>query len=252
MVMSVGICECGCGEFDHEVGDASEEHEPDMDWEWRGHTHAVVKDEIPRGDGSFLTSYKVVNGRGVIMAWEDSLVEAERVAALLFEPSLEEGPPPDYENWRQHQCTKQCLAPCLVARCRDSFDGDGFWVWCSNCDIQCPSSWETYSDDPQEDENDDTDEFEDEEPPEEYSEVASEQFARRWTPVDIGTQIRVDFSEESFVITDAVVLNEFEDLARLGTLPERPHEPQVRAFFATGPDGVEILVNLSEITDVLA
>ena len=252
MVMSVGICECGCGEFDHEVGDASEEHEPDMDWEWRGRPHAVVKDEIPRGDGSFLTSYKVVNGRGVIMAWEDSLVEAERVAALLSEPSLEEGPPPDYENWRQHQCTKQCLAPCLVARCRDSFDGDGFWVWCSNCDIQCPSSWETYSDDPQEDENDDTDEFEDEEPPEEYSEVASEQFARRWTPVDIGTQIRVDFSEESFVITDAVVLNEFEDLARLSTLPERPHEPQVRAFFATGPDGVEILVNLSEITDVLA
>ena len=183
MVMSVGICECGCGEFDHEVGDASEEHEP------------------------------------------------------------------DYENWQRHQCTKQCPSPCLVARCRDSFDGDGFWVWCSNCDIQCPTSWAAYSDEPQEDENNDTDEFEDETSPE-YSEVASEEFTRRWTPVDIGTRIRVDFSEESFVITDAVVLNEFEDLARLSTLSVRPNQPQVRAFFATGPDGVEILVNLSEITDV--
>ncbi len=185
MVMSVGICECGCGEFDHEVGDASEElNEPDM------------------------------------------------------------------HSWQRHQCTKQCPSPCLVARCRDSFDGDGFWVWCSNCDIQCPSSWETYSDEPQEDENDDTDEFEDETSPE-YSQVASEEFSNRWTPVDIGTQIRVDFSEESFVITDAVILNEFEDLARLSTVPARPNKPQVRAFFATGADGVEILVNLSEIADVL-
>ena len=186
MIMSVGICECGCGEFDHEVGGL----------------------------------------------WEE----------------LDQ---PEYENWQRHQCTKQCLAPCLVARCRDGFDGDGFWVWCGNCDIQCSGSWEAWRDEPQEEESDDTDEDGDDELPEEYSEVASKQFASRWTPVDIGTQIRVDFSEESFVITDAVILNEFEDLTRISTLPVRPNEPQVRAFFATGVDGAEILVNLSEITDVL-
>ena len=252
MVMSVGICECGCDEFNHEVGDASEEHEPDMDWERRGRPHAVVKQDLPHydGSGSFVTLYKVVNGQGVSMGWKDTLAEAERVAALLSDPSLEEEPPPDYENWRQHQCTKQCTSPCLVARCRDSFDGDGFWVWCSNCDIQCPTSWATYSDEPQEDENDDTDEFEDEEPPEEYSEDASEQFTRRWTPVDIGTQIRVDFSEEIFVITDAVILNEYQDLARLSSLSVRPNNPQVQAFFTTGLDGFEILVHLSEIVGV--
>ena len=250
MVMSVGICECGCGEFDHEVGDASEElNEPDRDnWQRHWNTHKVVEWElqIPRVDHiCFRTYYKVVDGLGYTWAVKDSLAEAEQLAAVLSEP------PPNYENWQRHQCTKQCPSPCLVERCRDSFDGDGFWVWCSNCDIQCPTSWAAYSDEPQEDENDDTDEFEDDELPEEYSEVASEQFSNRWTPVDIGTQIRVDFSEENFVITDAVILNEFEDLARLSTLPVRPNEPQVRAFFATGPDGVEILVNLSEITDVL-
>jgi hypothetical protein len=106
--------------------------------------------------------------------------------------------------------------------------------------------WAAYSDEPQEEESDDTDEDEDEESPEEYSEVASEQFASRWAPVDIGTQIRVDFSEESFVITDAVILNEFEDLTRLSTLPARPDQPQVREFFAIGSDGFEILVELGK------
>ena len=91
MVMSVGICECGCGEFDHEVGDAQEEHEPDMEWEWRGHTHAVVKDEIPwLGGSTFRTQYQVVDNLGVIMKWADTFAEAERVAALLSEPPPDE------------------------------------------------------------------------------------------------------------------------------------------------------------------
>jgi len=47
-----------------------------------------------------------------------------------------------------------------------------------------------------------------------------------------------------------VVLNEFGDLARLSTFDRRPNQPKVRAFFATGPDGFEVLVHLSEIVDV--
>ena len=185
MVVSVGICECGCSEFGHDVGGL----------------------------------------------WEE-----------LSEP--------DYRGWQQHRCTKQCLSPCLVARCRDSFDGDGFWVWCRECDIQCSGSYQEWSDEPQDDFTDDIDE-EAEALSSEYGEVASEEFARRWKPVDIGTQIRVDFGEGSFVITDAVILNEFGDLTRLSTLASRPSKPQVQAFFAAGPDGVEVLVNLSEITDVI-
>ena len=185
MVMSVGICECGCGEFGHDVGGL----------------------------------------------WEE-----------LSEP--------EYEGWQQHRCTKQCSEPCLVARCRDSFDGDGFWVWCRECDIQCSGSFEEWSDEPQDDASEDVREDEDDISPE-YHDFASEQFARRWKPVDIGTQLRVDFSEENFVITDAVILNEFGDLARLSTLAVWPNEPQVRAFFATSTDGFEVLVNLSEIIDVL-
>ena len=184
MVMSVGVCECGCGEFGHDVGGL----------------------------------------------WEE-----------LSEP--------EYEGWQQHQCTKQCLEPCLLARCRDGFDGDGFWVWCRDCDIQCSGSFEEWSDEPQDDASEDVGEDEGDISPE-YDEFASEQFARRWKPVDIGTQIRVDFSGESFVITDAVILNEYQDLARLSSLSVRPNNPRVRAFFATGPDGVEVLVNLSEIVDV--
>ena len=183
MVMSVGICECGCGEFGHDVGGM----------------------------------------------WEE-----------LSQP--------EYEGWQQHQCTKQCVDPCLLARCRDSFDGDGFWVWCRDCDIQCSGLFEEWSDEHQEDPSD-GEEAEDE-VSSDYSELATERVARRWKPVDIGTQIRVDFSEESFVITDAVVLNEYEDLARLSTFPVRPNNPQLRAFFAAGPDGVEVLVHLSEIVDV--
>ena len=179
MVMSVGICECGCGEFGHDVGGL----------------------------------------------WEE-----------LSEP--------EYQGWQRHRCTKQCSEPCLVARCRDGFDGDGFWVWCRECDIQCSGSYEEWSDEPQDDPSD-----EDEMSPD-YSDDVSEQFTNRWKPVDLGTQIRVDFSEESFVITDAVVLNNFGDLTRLSTFDTRPDQPQVRAFFATGPDGVEILVNLSEVVDV--
>jgi len=137
----------------------------------------------------------------------------------------------------------------LVARCRDGFDGDGFWVWCRECDIQCSGSFEEWSDEPQDEFSDDVDEDGDG-VSSQHCEVVSEQFGRRWKPVDIGTQIRVDFSEETFVITDAVILNEFGDLARLSTLAIRPNEPQVRAFFATGSDGFEVLVNLSEVIDV--
>ena len=156
---------------------------------------------------------------------------------------------PEYEGWQQHRCTKRCSEPCFVARCRDSFDGDGFWVWCRDCDIQCSGSFEEWSDEPQDDADDYVREDEDEISPE-YHEFTSEQFARRWKPVDIGTQIQVDFSEETFVITDAVILNEFGDLTRLSTFDGRPNQPQVRAFFATGPDGFEILVHLSEIVGV--
>ena len=184
MVMSVGICECGCSEFGHDV------------------------------DGF----------------WEE-----------LSEPA--------YEGWQRHRCTKRCSEPCLVARCRDGFDGDGFWVWCRDCDIQCSGSFEEWSDEPQDEFSDDVDEDGDG-VSSQHCEVVSEQFGRRWKPVDIGTQIRVDFSEETFVITDAVILNEFGDLARLSTLAIRPNEPQVRAFFATGSDGFEVLVNLSEVIDV--
>ena len=184
MVMSVGICECGCSEFGHDVGGL----------------------------------------------WEE-LNESE------------------YDDWQRHRCTKQCSEPCLVARSRDGFDGDGFWVWCRECDIQCSGSYEEWSDEPQDDADDYVREDEDEISPE-YHEFTSEQFARRWKPVDIGTQIQVDFSEETFVITDAVILNEFGDLTRLSTFDGRPNQPQVRAFFATGPDGFEILVHLSEIVGV--
>ena len=184
MVMSVGVCECGCGEFGHDVGGL---------WEELGQ--------------------------------------------------------PEYEGWQQHRCTKRCSEPCFVARCRDSFDGDGFWVWCRECDIQCSGSFEEWSDEPQDDADDYVREDEDEISPE-YHEFTSEQFARCWKPVDIGTQIQVDFSEETFVITDAVILNEFGDLTRLSTFDGRPNQPQVRAFFATGPDGFEILVHLSEIVGV--
>ena len=184
MVMSVGICECGCSEFSHDVGGL----------------------------------------------WEE-----------LSEP--------DYEGWQQHRCTKQCLTPCLVARCRDSFDGDGFWFWCRDCDIQCSGSFEEWSDEPQDDPSDDAGEDQDEIPTD-HSELASERFDKRWKPVDIGTQIRVDFSEENFVITDAVILNNVGDPTRLSTLEVRPDQPQVRAFFATGSDGFEILVHLNEIADV--
>ena len=156
---------------------------------------------------------------------------------------------PEYEGWQQHRCTKRCSEPCFVARCRDSFDGDGFWVWCRDCDIQCSGSFEEWSDEPQDDADDYVREDEDEISPE-YHEFTSEQFARRWKPVDIGTQIQVDFSEETFVITAAVILNEFGDLTRLSTFDGRPNQPQVRAFFATGPDGFEILVHLSEIVGV--
>jgi len=184
MVMSVGICECGCGEFGHDVGGL----------------------------------------------WEE-----------LSEPA--------YEGWQRHRCTKQCSEPCLVARCRDSFDGDGFWVWCRECDIQCSGSFEEWNDEPQDDASQDVGEDEDDISPE-YGDVASERFALRWKPVDIGTHIQVDFSEESFVITDAVILNEFGDPTRLSAFEVRPDQPLVRAFFATGPDGFELLVELDEITDV--
>ncbi len=122
-------------------------------------------------------------------------------------------------------------------------------MWCRDCDIQCSGSFEEWSDEPQDDASEDVREDEDDISPE-YHDFASEQFARRWKPVDIGTQIQVDFSGESFVITDAVVLNEFGDLTRLSTFDRRPTQPQVRAFFATGPDGFEILVHLSEIVGV--
>jgi len=184
MMMSVGICQCGCSEFGHDVGGL----------------------------------------------WEE----------------LSES---DYEGWQQHRCTKQCSEPCLVARCRDGFDGDGFWVWCRECDIQCSGSFEEWSDEPHDDPDDYAGEDEDEISLE-YHEFTSEQFARCWKPADIGTQIQVDFNEESFVITDAVILNEFGDLTRLSTFGGRPNQPQARAFFATGPDGFEILVHLSEIVGV--
>ena len=161
MVMSVGICECGCSEFGHDVGGF----------------------------------------------WEE-----------LSEPA--------YEGWQRHRCTKRCSEPCLVARCRDGFDGDGFWVWCRDCDIQCSGSFEEWSDEPQDEFSDDVDEDGDG-VSSQHCEVVSEQFGRRWKPVDIGTQIRVDFSEGTFVITDAVILNEFGDLARLSTLAIRPNEPPV-------------------------
>lgn len=178
MVMSVGVCECGCGEFGHDVGGL----------------------------------------------WEE-----------LNQP--------EYEGWQQHRCTKECLKPCLVARSRDGFDGDGFWVWCRECDIQCSGSYEEWSDEA----NDDGIEYE---ISPNDSELATEEPARRWKPVDIGTRIRVDFSEDSFVIIDAVILNEFGDLTRLSSLAVWPSEPQVRAFFATGSDGFEVLINLCEIVDV--
>ena len=177
MVMSVGICECGCSEFGHDVGGF----------------------------------------------WEE-----------LSEP--------EYEGWQRHRCTKQCSKPCLVARCRDSFDGDGFWVWCRECGIQCSGSFESWSDEVEEDQDEiSTDQIE----------VTSERFDTRWKPVDIGAQIQVDFSEDNFVITDAVILNNSGDLTRLSALEARPDRPQVRGFFATGSDGFEILVQLDEISDVI-
>ena len=54
-------------------------------------THTVVKVEIPwLGGSTFRTQYKVVDNLGVIMAWENTFAEAERVAALLSEPPPDE------------------------------------------------------------------------------------------------------------------------------------------------------------------
>ena len=167
MVMSVGICECGCGEFGHDVGG---------DW------------------------------------------------AELSEP--------EYEGWQRHRCTKQCSEPCLVARCRDGFDGDGFWVWCRECDIQCSGTFESWSDDPEEgiefESISNTDRDDD-------SQGVS------WPPA-VGEKIRVNFTSEELTVSEWIVLNEAGDPVRAKGTGSGTDRVVVHALYCIDRDGREILV----------
>ena len=172
MVMSVGICECGCSEFGHDVGGL----------------------------------------------WEE-----------LSEP--------DYRGWQQHRCTKQCLSPCLVARCRDSFDGDGFWVWCRECDIQCSGSYEEWSDDPEE-----GIEFES------SSNADGDDVPRgvSWPP-QVGEKIIVNFTSEELLVSEWVVVNDAGDPVRAKHTTIDVRCQDVYALYCLTGAGDEVLVLLKDL-----
>ena len=173
MVMSVGVCECGCGEFGHDVGGF----------------------------------------------WEE-----------LNEP--------EYEGWQQHRCTRHCSNPCLVARCRESLEGDGFWVWCRECDIQCSGSFESWSDDP-----------------EEGIEFESGSNSNRddvpggvsWPPF-IGDRVKVDFTSEELTVSEWIILSEAGDPVRARTADLRADRALVFALYCTDRAGKEILVLTQDLT----
>ena len=172
MAMSVGICECGCSEFGHDVGGL----------------------------------------------WEE-----------LSEP--------EYEGWQRHRCTKQCSEPCLVARCRDSFDGDGFWVWCRECDIQCSGSFESWSDDPEEgiefesSSNTDRDDV-----PQGVS----------WPP-QVGERISVNFTPEELLVSEWVVINDAGDPVRAKHATSGAHYQDVYALYCLTQAGDEALVLFEDL-----
>ena len=172
MVMSVGVCECGCGEFGHDVGGL----------------------------------------------WEE-----------LSEPQ--------YEGWQRHRCTKQCSEPCLVARCRDSFDGDGFWVWCRECDIQCSGLFESWSDDPE-----DGIEFQ------LLSNTDTGNFSKdvSWPPA-IGEQVRVNFSSEELTVTEWITLNEIGDPVRSTTNAVNISLGSVHAAYCERSNGELVLIEPADL-----
>lgn len=169
MVMSVGVCECGCSEFGHDVGGLCEE-----------------------------------------------LGQSE------------------YEGWRQHRCTKECLDPCLVARCRDGFDGDGFWVWCRECDIQCSGSYEEWSDESTEEG------VRNEELPRDFPHLELQ--------LEIGSNIQVNFLPGVMTVTDLVFLTEEGDPVRKTHLDTPTAAGNICAIFASlGANDEEFLVERHEI-----
>ena len=172
MVMSVGICECGCGEFGHDVGGL----------------------------------------------WEE-----------LSDPG--------YEGWQQHRCTKQCSEPCLVARCRDSFDGDGFWVWCRECDIQCSGSFESWSDDPEEGiEFESSSNTDGDDVPRDVS----------WPP-QVGERISVNFTPEELLVSEWVVINDAGDPVRAKHATSGAHYQDVYALYCLTQAGDEALVLFEDL-----
>ena len=167
MAMSVGTCECGCGEFDHGVG-----------------------------------------------GWEE----------------LEEH---EHDRWQKHRCGPDCVSPCLVARCRES---DGFWTWCSNCDVLCSGWFEEWSDEPHEEGVG-------------IEELDSETDALNdecWPP-QVGTQIHVTFAHYPLVVTDWVVETDHGDFGRLSNHPQLRQASLVRAVFANDESGLEVLVEIADI-----
>ena len=172
MVMSVGICECGCGEFNHDVGGL----------------------------------------------WEQ-----------LSEP--------EYEGWQRHRCTEQCSEPCLVARCRDSFDGDGFWAWCRECDIQCSGSFESWSDDPEE-----GIEFE-LVPDTERDDVPQ---GVSWPP-RVGQRISVNFTPQELLVSEWVAINDVGDPVRAKHATSDVSYQDVYALYCLTGAGDEVLVLLEDL-----
>ena len=172
MVMSVGVCECGCGEFGHDVGGF----------------------------------------------WEE-----------LNEP--------EYEGWQQHRCTRHCSNPCLVARCRESLEGDGFWVWCRECDIQCSGSFESWSDDPEE-----GIEFES------SSNPNRDDVPRgvSWPP-RVGERISVNFTSEELRVSEWVVVNDAGDPVRAKHKTNDVRCQDVYALYCSTGAGDEILVLFEDL-----
>ena len=175
MVMSVGICECGCGEFDHGVG-----------------------------------------------GWEQ----------------LEEH---EHDRWQKHRCDPDCVSPCLVARCRVS---DGFWTWCSNCDILCSGQFVEWSDEPREPHDwDDCDEQE--------CDLCNPEPASprnpNWPPA-IGSKIQVTFTEETLTVVERIVVNAYGDPVRESSTALMSHS-DVYALYATDSTGREVLVESEDLND---
>ena len=144
---------------------------------------------------------------------------------------------PEYEGWQRHRCTKQCSEPCLVARCRDSFDGDGFWVWCRECDIQCSGSFESWSDDPEE-----GIEFE------LVANTGRDDVPRgvSWPPA-IGEKVRVNFSSEELIVTEWIVLNEIGDPQRSTTNAVNISRGSVHAAYCERANGELVLIEPADL-----